>query len=319
MTNDQTLQAPLPTVITIAGEVMLETRTRLPATGIDLIEDGVFLRLGGPAWNMALSLSALGAPVALTGPIGEACRHDAEALAPNVDLSRAAWLPGSSDLLTLIHDTGIDGYRALYQRAPIDNRQLDAIGMQLTRASMLVLTGSRHERIRDLYCDFVEAFKPTRLVFAPNYATRTFNAAQLRLLIESADLISLNEVEVQLALGMLDLDTEAKLASMSNGTLIVTRAARGATVYPTARASKFDVAPLSGSPSEHFGAGDAFLSGFIVARERGDAVDVAARYAAGAAACFINQPGEWPTIDDAAIQGKLRRGKTNSKTRQKGQ
>jgi sugar/nucleoside kinase (ribokinase family) len=86
-----------------------------------------------------------------------------------------------------------------------------------------------------------------------------------------------------------DTDDLARGWAERTAVAVVTRGARGATLYTAGR--RVDVASVQAREVDPTGAGDVYAASFLVARFEGASLEEAAHFAAAAAACAVEAPG----------------------------
>lgn len=277
-------------VVACLGEVMLESGVRVPRCPElrqTMVLDGVVRRLGGPAWNTAVQLGALGVSVQLGGVMGrwDEVLVDAAGIAPQVGLSDMIWSPASSDLLFYV-DTP-QGYSAIYQRATLPSGWQARWRALAASCGTLILAGSRHDDIRNFYVELAEQASLGRIIFAPNYAATLYRRHQLASLLRRADLVAVNEHEARHISRVLDVASLGDLIKVVGGALLITRQDRGAILYENGLATR--IASVSHRQGDFIGAGDAFLAGMVQALLSGMGVVQAAACGAEVAASLITK------------------------------
>ena len=152
-------------------------------------------------------------------------------------------------------------------------------------------------------------FSGKTVVFAPNYSIYLYDRQEVATICRHANIIAINEREAAHLLALFALPDEAALQTLTPGLIIVTREARGASIFDAGDA--LFIPSVSGSPLDVIGAGDAFLSAFLHARFGGATVGDAGSWAAAAAAVFIDDAPSWPALDVAKVESRLRQSKSS--------
>lgn len=271
---------------------MLESTVQvraLPQANDTVVADGVSRDLGGPVLNIARHLAALGHSVRLGAVLGRWDRERLRARTRNraIDTSAVAWSDGSSDLLFSFKAK--EAYSAVYQRAKLPAALDEALRTASDGCEMLVLAGSRHERIRRLYIDIAAESRARWKVFTPNYSVYLYSRAELEELMKHVTFIAVNDAEAQYIATQLRMTAVQDLVARTYATLVVTHQGGGATLHSIDQS--VSIPSTSGLEDDFIGAGDAFLAAFLSAQLSDRRTLESAYDGANLAAKFIR--GEW--------------------------
>ncbi|MHB8634043.1 MAG: carbohydrate kinase family protein [Thermoplasmatota archaeon] len=117
-----------------------------------------------------------------------------------------------------------------------------------------------------------------------------YDGRALRGLLEMCDTLFVNEEELKVACGLLELTSpEEILAAVPH--LVVTRGAKGASLYRRGQKSLHANAFAVERVVDPTGAGDAFRAGWYAALSEGNAMEEALRWGQAAAAVVVQHPG----------------------------
>ena len=172
-------------------------------------------------------------------------------------------------------------------------------------AHCLVLTGSRHQLMRQAFVRLAKDAGRTFLVFNPSYTVETYSREEFGTLVGSMDVAILNKQEAQYVCDTFGFADPAALSCRMRGALVVTSGKAGATAWQCGNAT--DVPSLSTSESNVDGAGDAFLAGFVHQLLLGDTTKLAGVFGA-ALASFVVESGDCrPAVTRAEVWERLQK------------
>ncbi len=288
------------------GELMLESFFQIsefPRLNRTLVLDrDRNPEVGGPAFNLAWYLSKLGDQPRLIGIYGEA---DKEAVKIAVDQTALRYgdlvsLPGGSDrLISVLTEKG---HQSVYFRAEMSNRAVKKIRNSCANAKVLVLTGSRHKAVRDLYVNFARERQDRFIVFNPSYAITEYNRRQLMALLSRADLVVFNEDEARYASKLLRTSRTDMLSKRSRGILVITRGGAGQTIFRNGKREETN--SLLARVRNPIGAGDAFLAGFLHMLLRKKSTFDAAKFGSTVAAYAVESKNVRAKISRRAVASR---------------
>ena len=274
---------------------------RLPARDETLIGDDVAYRFGGKGGNQALAAARMGARVAMAGRVGNDAFAETILSAldrAGVDRGQVLAVPGSTGMSVAIIEAGGE-YGAVVVSGV--NRTIDPDEVDPGHAGVILLQNEIAEHVN------------LATVRRATGAKVVLNAAPARpvsqALLQATDLLVVNRVEAaqltgQTADNLDPADAARGLASQGPNAVVVTLGSEGAVVCRGA-ATEALLPPKQVAGSAD-GAGDAFVGALASELARAQPLDAAVRFAAAAAAHFVQTPPEArQAITRKAVEGWL--------------
>lgn len=284
------------------GDLMLECILRvpqLPAPVGTLVTDGRPREPGGAAYNLAWYFAQWGYRARLVAVAGTADEGMVGPILRNAGVLTDGLIPtaGETDYLLVFEDGS--RHWAVYLRAGLPEGAEARVIERCRPADVLVVTGSRHPRLRATAGDIARAFTGRMLAFTPSYALHEYTAEEFLAVARPAHLVTLNEHELAFALSRTGAADGRMLSEQLGGMLLITRAERGAVLYRGGDVWNFP--SVSNRSGDVIGAGDSFFAGFLHTLLRGGRVEEAGAVAAQVAARLIASGAVRAKIPRAAI------------------
>jgi sugar/nucleoside kinase (ribokinase family) len=275
----------------------------LPPADTTVVVDSVVGQVGGPVFNVAYYLSALGLRTRLVAPYGERDREVVEdALsASHLDAIGLIPIPGDTDRLFAFLTN--QHHYSFYVRAPISDEVQREYLERAVGSAWVVLTGSRHRATRKAFVELARTFEGDWLAFNPSYAIYEYESSELRHLLNRTHLVLFNEQEASHAFRLLGLMAERDLSSVVSGTMIVTLGSKGGRVYNAGQSAEFD--SFGSSKRNAIGAGDAFFAGVLFEKFRGASMSEAVDFGKALASRIIECAEVRVVISESQIREAL--------------
>jgi sugar/nucleoside kinase (ribokinase family) len=297
----------ITTDIACVGDLMFECiihGATWPAMNPTLVLDSPGQEIGGAAFNTCWNLAHLGRPPRLIAPFG--CRQARlvrEALAAaSLDDSGLIETEGDTDLLIVVVKD--DVYQGVYLRGRLPGSLDNDVHSRIEHPRCLILVGSRHPAMRRVSLRLAETFEGELLVFSPAYAIYEYGADELEPLIRRTQVTIVNAYEADHIRRTLGVTSIQHLAASVPGTFVVTLAHEGARIFECGRVLEFG--SYARSAVDAFGAGDAFLAGFLIEKLRGADTAEAARFASMCGAYVVEAARVRVVLAEPTIRQWLR-------------
>ncbi len=274
--------------ITCVGDIMLETIVRVggpPRPNWTQIFDSYPEELGGPAFNLCWYLRNLGWSPTLVGAVGKANYDYVQRRfrATGLNASGVLRIPGETDhLVALLTKTS---HYSSYFRAILPGRFDKLVFSKCSGATRIILTGSRHPKMRKALVRVVRRNANATIAFNPSYAIFEYAPQELREIMLGASVCLYNQPEAEHAVALLGLKRYNELASYVRGTLIVTRGQHGAELFVNKR--RLHISSQVKANVNAIGAGDAFFAGFLHAFFNGASSEEAGPWGAALSARVV--------------------------------
>ena len=260
--------------ISCVGDLMIECMPRVtsfPPPGTTLVVDPVRREIGGAAFNICYYLRQLGFKPRLIASYGQYDRLLVEKACVDSDLEieDLVQCSGATDfLLALLTD---QEHCSVYVRGDLCEKLAGELLQRAKGERWLVLAGSRHPTIRNVFVNLAAEFAGDCLAFNPSYAIFEYSSIELNAVLGHSHVVLFNEQEALHAMRLLGLADEDDLARHVSGILIITLGRNGLRYYASETVKQVPVVnPVSRNV---IGAGDAFFAGFLWARHRGENVN----------------------------------------------
>jgi sugar/nucleoside kinase (ribokinase family) len=265
--------------IACVGDLMFECilhDASLPEPNRTLIVNSPSHEFGGATFNTCWNLAHLGNSPRLVGFIGrrQAAFVRQELAKAHLTDAGIVDMEGDTDLLVVLKAD--KAYRGLYLRNHLPDSLASDVFARVGTPDCLVLVGSRHPALRRISLNLLEAFRGKFLTFSPAYAIYEYGPDELQRLIRKSSLTIVNADEAAYVCQTLHLTSIDQLTATLSGIFIVTLAHDGARVFEHDRV--LELGSYTELVDDVFGAGDAFLAGFLFEKLRGASTADAARF-----------------------------------------
>lgn len=294
--------------ITCVGDIMVEHLVYLPSLpppDTTMVLDSYHQQVGGPAFNVCWHLTQLGHKPRLVGPFG---KHDSALMSETFSTAGMA----STGLIPVEGDTDrlfaflIDhNHHSVYFRSTLTEDVGSKIATLCEQPSCLVLFGSRHRIIRELYISLLNNLSGVFVVFNPSYAIYEYSQRELEQLLVKYHVTIVNEQEAEQICKIFGLTDISHLSKLSPGPIIVTLGEKGAKVFH--HEFYLEIESFSASRLGLIGAGDAFIAGFIHETLRGALLADAIRFGSHVAAQVVESSKIRVEIREEEIRTKMAR------------
>ena len=277
----------------------------LPRPDTTIILDSYQQQIGGPAFNVCWHLTQLGHKPRLVGPFG---KHDSALISETFSAAKMAstgLVPVEGDTDRLFAFLNDDHHHSVYFRATLPQDVSSQIATLCERPSCLVLFGSRHRMLRELYISLLNKFSGALVVFNPSYAIYEYSQKELEELLGKYHVTIVNEQEAAHICQIFGLRDMSHLSKLSHGPVIVTLGEKGAKIFH--RDAFFEIESFSTTRLQLIGAGDAFIAGFIHETLRGALLADAVRFGSHVAAQVVESSKIRVEIREEEIRTKIAR------------
>lgn len=247
------------------GDVMLETIVHaqsLPCPSATFVTDGKLKELGGTSYNLCWYFAQWGRPCRVVAVTGATDQDLVLTGLREASLSADGLVTtsGESDQLLVLVDSQ-SRFWAIYLRAHLPANAESSMLEKSEPCRALVLTGSRHPRLRTASLELARRFEGELLAFSPSYALYEYSKAEIIALSQAAHVVIMNENELAFTLACTGYADASQFAAELPGIFIVTLGDRGATLYEQRARHSFP--SYSTRKGDVIGAGDAFFASFI--------------------------------------------------------
>ncbi|MEM7241639.1 MAG: PfkB family carbohydrate kinase [Pseudomonadota bacterium] len=253
--------------------------------------------MGGSAGNIAVALARHGLQVGLVAPVSDdpvgrfvktqIKKYDLIDLTPD-------FVAGAARTSLALAETRRDANVVIYRNGAADFQMTDQDVAATTRAPALIVTGTAlaQEPSRSKTLTAMHNADETILDLdyrAYSWANAEEVAATYSAAVDAADIIIGNDEEFDmLAGGSVGLDRARSIAKKAD-IVIYKMGEKGAIALQGETETTVPIFPVD--MLKPFGAGDAFMGGFIAALRRGKDVEAATRFGAAAAAIVVSRIG----------------------------
>lgn len=266
--------------------------SHIPAPGETILARDLLRGLGGKGANTSVAAARAAAQVRHIGAVGFDGQWAIDRLMEyGVDTRRIAKLEGpTGHAIITVAD---DGENAIVVY-PGANHQIsmDAVGLALSdaaRGDILVMQNETNEQS-------FAAETGSKLGLTVAYAAAPFSAVSVATVLPFLDILLLNEIEMEQLVQATGLEPSAR---MDVDTVVVTKGAKGCTLYERAKSwSPADFPALKVEPVDTTGAGDTFTGYFLAGRDRGMTNAEAIQMAIKASAIMVTRHGTADVIPD---------------------
>lgn len=241
------------------GEVMLECIHSMPIKNTTVITSGETLALGGPAINLSWNLKCLGWDPQTLCTIGTEYQDRLMRIfaAGNLNPSGIQLMGHGVD--TLVVFTEPTSHYSVYYKFAIEHEVIDKIRKEIEKAESVILNGSRHSNLQDLYLSLSSRDKVKNVIFNPGYTIYSYDPRVLVSLLKKVNVFVLNQNESDYLMS-LGYDY-TKDDDLSNTVVIKTMAHDGSTILHQSKTYKFGSATKISD--DVIGTGDGYLAAFI--------------------------------------------------------
>jgi len=225
-----------------------------------LVVDWSTAVIGGAAWNVAWYLRHLGRETRLRSHYGpDAAARIASQIGWQPPLAGAVCKQTSTDRLILFPYVQMP---SIYLIEPVTSAEVNLLCDGLAHDTVLVFTGTRHAALRARYLEALPYRHGGLTVFSPSYSVYDYTIDELKAFLAGSDITFVSEREAAFLCSVLGETDSARVMSMGQLGGVVTRAERGAELFPPG-ASPITLPSTSGVPGDMVGTGEAFMCGFL--------------------------------------------------------
>jgi nucleoside kinase len=249
---------------TLSFDLIGSTELAFRNDSLTVLLDEIRYSNGGRGANFAVFAQALNVSTALCSSVGEDFRgsaYESDLQARQVDLGLLFWNP-SSDTPRVFAFSNRDDARVfvLRDRRQQSERTYCDWVVRHTRAYKYDVLYCTSE-VPIVNCAALEASSAELRVFAPGHDLFYYDGPILLRCLRAADIVFANEAEAHAMKSIISTDFDEVRRMLQ--ALVVTRGARGCTVYTGASSVDIDPA-LPARVVDPTGAGDAYAAGFVV-------------------------------------------------------